>query len=276
VTRRSSTAIGLIILSILSVPCFLSAADNNAPRQAAPSASVVPLFTPEDDCIRAIVESLDAAQKTVRMQAYFITSDRIGIALIAAKARGLDVQVILDAGLADCAGTEAQKLADNNVTVLVDAAHTRAHNKVIVIDGFTVITGGVEFSRKQQPLNADSMLIISGMPEIARRYTLNWTNHAKHAVPLSQLAKIFRNRPAIDPDADGAQPAARPDGQAAGVAAAANPDPNAQPNQGLVYVTPSGKRYHRQDCRHIRTGADAITVPQAIAAGKTPCKVCKP
>jgi hypothetical protein len=45
-----------------------------------------------------------------------------------------------------------------------------------------------------------------------------------------------------------------------------------------VYVTPSGERYHRSDCRYVKgkTTLRQLTVAQAKAEGYTPCKVCKP
>ncbi len=44
-----------------------------------------------------------------------------------------------------------------------------------------------------------------------------------------------------------------------------------------VYITPSGKRYHRASCWHIK-GHDvtAVDVSKAQSSGRTPCKDCKP
>jgi len=43
-----------------------------------------------------------------------------------------------------------------------------------------------------------------------------------------------------------------------------------------VYVTPSGKKYHRKGCRYVRSNATMYGVNEAKRAGLTPCKVCKP
>lgn len=56
--------------------------------------------------------------------------------------------------------------------------------------------------------------------------------------------------------------------------AQANPAPLPSPTD-QVYVTASGKRYHRKDCRYAKT-ATAMTREEAEAKGLTPCKVCKP
>lgn len=44
-----------------------------------------------------------------------------------------------------------------------------------------------------------------------------------------------------------------------------------------VYVTPSGKKYHRRDCRTIKGHEmKELTVEEAIKDGYGACKVCKP
>lgn len=42
-----------------------------------------------------------------------------------------------------------------------------------------------------------------------------------------------------------------------------------------VYITASGKRYHRKECRYAKT-ASPVTRAEAEAKGLTPCKQCKP
>jgi hypothetical protein len=43
-----------------------------------------------------------------------------------------------------------------------------------------------------------------------------------------------------------------------------------------VYVTKTGKRYHRKNCRHLTSSQRAMSLKDAKAAGYTPCKVCRP
>lgn len=44
-----------------------------------------------------------------------------------------------------------------------------------------------------------------------------------------------------------------------------------------VYVTPSGKKYHRGTCRYARNGgAIGMSVADAIARGLGACRVCNP
>ena len=43
----------------------------------------------------------------------------------------------------------------------------------------------------------------------------------------------------------------------------------------IVYVTRTGKRYHRASCRYAQNGI-ATTIAEAIAHGFTPCHICRP
>lgn len=48
------------------------------------------------------------------------------------------------------------------------------------------------------------------------------------------------------------------------------------PQSTTVYVTKTGKRYHKSSCRYLSQSKIKTTKSKAINAGYTPCKVCKP
>lgn len=43
-----------------------------------------------------------------------------------------------------------------------------------------------------------------------------------------------------------------------------------------VYITKTGKKYHRSGCRYLRQSKIAISLSNAKSSGYTPCKVCNP
>jgi micrococcal nuclease len=63
-------------------------------------------------------------------------------------------------------------------------------------------------------------------------------------------------------------------------AAASGSDRNADPPpdavEVTVFVTPSGQKYHRAECYHLRGKGTAISLAQAKARGYQPCSRCKP
>ena len=49
-----------------------------------------------------------------------------------------------------------------------------------------------------------------------------------------------------------------------------------QQQEETVYITRTGERYHRGNCRHLSQSRKAIKLSKARNQGYTPCKVCKP
>ncbi len=144
-------------------------------------------FSPDGGCTRALLEALGAARSSIRVQAYSFTSAPIAKALLEAKRRGVDVQIVLDRGQGGGSRySSADFLARAGVPVFLDGAHAIAHNKVMVIDGDTVVTGSFNFTKAAESRNAENLLIIRGAAELARRYTANWEHHLQHSEPYGK------------------------------------------------------------------------------------------
>ena len=63
---------------------------------------------------------------------------------------------------------------------MIDPAHAIAHNKIMIIDGETVITGSFNFTKAAEKRNAENLLIIHDK-DLEGRYIENWKNHAGHS-----------------------------------------------------------------------------------------------
>lgn len=139
-------------------------------------------FSPKGGCTELLVYALNHAEERVLVQAYSFTSPAIAQALIDAQARGVQVQVILDRGQRRAKGSQARAVAQGGVLVSFDRAHAIAHNKVMVIDADTVVTGSFNFTASAEDRNAENLLFIRDV-EMAERYRDNWHQHRAHAEP---------------------------------------------------------------------------------------------
>jgi phosphatidylserine/phosphatidylglycerophosphate/cardiolipin synthase-like enzyme len=138
-------------------------------------------FSPNGGCTQAVVDALNAAKKTILVQAYSFTSVPIAKALADAKHRGVDVRVILDKSQRTERYSGATYLVNEGIPTFIDASHKIAHNKVMVIDDQEVITGSFNFTKAAESGNAENVLLILHAPELAARYTANWKEHLVHA-----------------------------------------------------------------------------------------------
>ena len=66
------------------------------------------------------------------------------------------------------------------MSVKIDSEHAIAHNKVMVIDGETVITGSFNFTKAAEENNAENLLVIHDKA-LTERYTKNWEDHERHS-----------------------------------------------------------------------------------------------
>jgi len=137
-------------------------------------------FPPGENCTQDSVHVLDDAQHTILVQAYSFTSAPVAKALLNAHMRGVEVQMILDKSQRTEKYSSADFLANHGVPTMIDATHAIAHNKVMVIDGVTVLTGSFNFTKAAQEKNAENMAIIRD-PVLASQYTKNWQQHAGHS-----------------------------------------------------------------------------------------------
>ncbi|HEV3342736.1 MAG TPA: phospholipase D family protein [Pirellulales bacterium] len=163
---------------LVAVLCLLARLAQREPL-ASPS-SVAVFFSPKGGCTEAVVEELQAAGATVLVQAYSFTSTPIAKALVAAHNRGVKVQVILDKSQRTEKYSSATFLHNAGVPTFIDAAHSIAHNKVMVIDGQTVVTGSFNFTTAAEQHNAENLLVLRD-PSLADRYAANWRAHLLHS-----------------------------------------------------------------------------------------------
>jgi phosphatidylserine/phosphatidylglycerophosphate/cardiolipin synthase-like enzyme len=153
-------------------------------------------FSPRGGCTAALVAELAAARAEVLVQAYSFTCPDIAAALVAAARRGVRVEVLLDRSNEAEAYSELGDLERHGLAVWVDAAHAIAHNKVVVIDARTVVTGSFNFTRQAEHENAENLLVLRDHRGLAARYRANFYAHKEHSHPPGTGRPAAHPRPA--------------------------------------------------------------------------------
>ena len=136
-------------------------------------------FSPHGECTSAIIKELEKANNSVLIQAYSFTSAPIAEALLNAFNKGVKVEIILDKRGKTEKSSKATFFIDKGIPVMIDDKHAKAHNKVMVIDRETVITGSFNLSEAAEKTNAENLLIIHDR-KLAEKYVENWHEHAQH------------------------------------------------------------------------------------------------
>ena len=100
----------LLAVTIAGLAPGLSSAENILPA----TGTVQVAFPPDQDANSLIVNAIREARTSIQVQAFSFTSNEIAFALIAAKRRGIDVQLIADA-------EQMRKLENNKLGLLYQA-----------------------------------------------------------------------------------------------------------------------------------------------------------
>jgi phosphatidylserine/phosphatidylglycerophosphate/cardiolipin synthase-like enzyme len=153
-----------------------------------PSAEVY--FSPCGGCTETVVREVRRARREVLVQAYALNSPLIAQELIEAKARGVNVSILLDR-INEEAASDLPLLLEEGLAPLIDAEHPIAHNHVLIIDRNTVLTGSFSFTPQAETDNAENLLVLRGHPHVARLYAEAFSAHKAHGqVPKLRLSTL--------------------------------------------------------------------------------------
>lgn len=170
--RRALCRIGLLFLGL----CFLVQSDVDSHPEVA--------FSPHGEALLLILKSIDSAQKEILVAGYSFTSKPIAEALLAAHKRGVSVRVMVDAKSNTGRYTAATFLANHEVPVRRNDNYAIMHHKFMVIDGKHVQTGSFNYSAAAASRNAENVLMLWNMPELAQVYVQEWQRLWEESIPM--------------------------------------------------------------------------------------------
>jgi phosphatidylserine/phosphatidylglycerophosphate/cardiolipin synthase-like enzyme len=172
----------IILITILLIPTICSA------NTFASDSSYQVCFTPSQNCTAQIVKAIKNAQKTILVQAYSFTSRPIIRALVKEKYQGINIKILLDKSLitdADQYYSPIPYFQKHNIWMRIDYLPDIAHNKVIIIDNNTLITGSFNFTKSAQKYNAENVLIIHDK-RLVQKYTDNWYKRSAQSISVAE------------------------------------------------------------------------------------------
>ncbi|MBI5909797.1 MAG: phospholipase D family protein [Betaproteobacteria bacterium] len=201
--RRLLLALGLLCACAAAAQIPAQAAEALAYAQTPPAlpgsrtppamparGTVQVAFTPWDNAEGMIIDGIRRAKHQILVQSFSFTSRTLANALMAAKRRGVDVQVMADRE--QTFSGEASRIPDlvqAGIPVMLELRYQSAHNKVMVIDAGTadaaVVTGSYNWTYAAQNKNAENVLILRHNPDVANAYAANWRRHFADALPYA-------------------------------------------------------------------------------------------
>lgn len=154
------------------------------------SSDVKAYFSPNGGAKDAIVAAIQNAQKGIKVQAFALTVPDIIQALVSKNGQ-IPLDIRLDApNFQAVKGTHPVVSAGLLYTLDTHPNKSRRlHNKVMIIDDETVITGSNDFNPNGEFNNADNTLIIKNK-DLATKYNNNWDKQVNGQLLSSPKASI--------------------------------------------------------------------------------------
>lgn len=164
-----------VIPALLAVVLALTAPVPSAQSQsAAATGSVMVYFTPQDRPGDALLRAFNGAHRQIVAAIYEFTLSDVAGALIAAQARQVDVQVIMDESASKDRGSQYFRLSQALGSRLrrragLNGGSGIVHNKFAVVDGARVLTGSFNWTYSAEDRNWENLVVIDS-PAVAQAY----------------------------------------------------------------------------------------------------------
>jgi phosphatidylserine/phosphatidylglycerophosphate/cardiolipin synthase-like enzyme len=78
-------------------------------------------------------------------------------------------------------GTTEVVVSNAGIPTYIDDKHAIAHNKIIIIDQSSIITGSFNFTKAAEEKNAENLLVIRGDDALVKKYLANFKEHLGHS-----------------------------------------------------------------------------------------------
>lgn len=140
------------------------------PVFAKPTVSVGFSPSASQNALQLVLSTINSARRNIDVAAYSFTSKPVAAALVAAKNRGVAVRVVADEKSNIGKYTAVTFLANQGVPVRLNGRYAIMHNKFMVVDGDTVQTGSFNYTASAVIRNAENVLLIKEIPELAATY----------------------------------------------------------------------------------------------------------
>ncbi|WP_266204081.1 phospholipase D-like domain-containing protein [Pontibacter kalidii] len=140
-------------------------------------------FSPGDDCLNAIVESMEQAGKSIKICVFTISDNRITEAILEAHRRGVSIKIITDNNKLHDTGSDVRELAVRGLEVRIDKTRSHMHHKFAIFDEARVLTGSYNWTRSAALYNHENILItdnLSIVQDYSREFDRLWESMMKY------------------------------------------------------------------------------------------------
>ena len=117
------------------------------------------IFSHEHDIRKQVVDTIQAAEKTLDICMFTISDDQIADAISTTFKRGIKTRIITDDEKIMDKGSDIFKLKYRGIEVKIDSIKSLMHHKFAIIDSHKIITGSYNWTRTGSEVNNENIVI---------------------------------------------------------------------------------------------------------------------
>ena len=126
-------------------------------------------FSPGDDCLRFILDSISSAKRNVSICVFTITDNRISSTIERAHRRGVDFRIITDDDKTMDAGSDIMRLDELGIPIRTDKTKFHMHHKFAIFDDSLLVSGSYNWTRSAADYNEEN-IIATDHPELVGQF----------------------------------------------------------------------------------------------------------
>jgi len=154
-------------------------------------------FSPQGSVTQTLVKLISKSRREILLQGFQFNSRPLAEALLAAKKKGVHLEVLLDSINEKDPTSEMGMLLDGGIPCQVDDNHGCMHSKVMIIDNRILVTGSFNFTRQSEEENVENLLVIQGVSDLVYTYREHFFSHKAHARAAQKPSLIRMGNPAM-------------------------------------------------------------------------------
>jgi phosphatidylserine/phosphatidylglycerophosphate/cardiolipin synthase-like enzyme len=159
--RWKATLFLLAVVFLFGVYAGATAFSGTQVERVADSVVSGVYFSPKGGCEDQVVSWIGKANSSIHILIYSFTLDGIRDALIQARGRNVQVEVVFEQNNINEAGSEYQNLKNAGIAVRVDGNSAYMHDKVMVVDDKVALTGSFNWSSHAENDNNENLVVIT-------------------------------------------------------------------------------------------------------------------
>ena len=129
-------------------------------------------FTPDGGIRRQLIGAIRDSRQRIDVAVFHITSTELARALVAAKERGVRVQVLTDQEKAQAGGAAMRIFRAAGLAVRMLGVHEQSlmHHKFAIFDNHVVATGSYNWTQSAERANYENLILLDD-PKVVARFT---------------------------------------------------------------------------------------------------------